>query len=325
MALNTVGDYTLVNKLIPGYAAPALTKNLSLLNAGVLQSATIGGLGEGGNLWQVRGYKEYTTHWTRAVAATDRTIKTIGTYTDKGAILRAGDSFGVEDVSRFAGGDGENAYAQFIGGQIGQSAGLGTEVSIFTYELPGLFLASGILRSSHLIESDGTLSPTDVIDAKAVPGEQGGRFTKMFMHSDVHAEYEKNELISYSDVARREYMEKGLTYGGRIGGLDVIINDRCYNSGSTYHTYLMAPGSIFLGVQRGLLVEYERLPRMAGGSDVWTYSLYISPHVLGTSYTGTATGLAGVTDAELATVGNWTKRSGITDGEIGIVAIESTV
>ena len=202
MAANTVGDYTLISHLIEGYAAPALTKNLSLLNAGILQTNTIPGLGQGGNTWSVRGYSEYTTHWTRATAATDRTIKTIGTYNDIGVVLRAGDSFGVEDVSRFAGGDGENAYAQYIGGQIGQSAGLGTETSIFTYMLPGLFKADGALRANHLITSDGTLTASDVVDAKAIPGEQAGRFTKMFMHSTVHAEYEKNELISYSDIAR---------------------------------------------------------------------------------------------------------------------------
>lgn len=326
MAATTITDYNLVTELIDGYAPSVLTANLSLMKSGVLSSAHDGVnlMPSQGNTWTVRGYQQYTTAWATPVAATDMTVNALGTYQDIGVILRRGTAFGVEDVSRYAGGDPENAIAEDIAKQIGHHAALQIETTIFTYLLPGIFLTSGTLRSSHTIVSNGALGVGDIEDGLAVPGENRNGFTKLFMHSTVYSRFVKNELVNYSDVARREYMEQGLVYGGSIAGVDIILNDRCYKSGNTYHSYLMRAGGLFLGYQKDLNVEYDRQVLKAGGTDVWKYLVYFSPHLPGVSFTGTApTGVGGATDANLSTVGNWTKRTGIDNSQIGVVAIET--
>jgi hypothetical protein len=327
VAAGTITDYNLVTELVDGYVGPVLTANLSLMRSGVI-TGTHDGISfpiSQGNTWTVRGYQQETSDWDTPVAATDMDVNFSGTYQDVGCILRRGYALGVEDVSRFAGGDPENAYASYLANQIGHHAGRNIERTFFEGVLLGLFNTSGTLRSSHVKVAASGLTVSDVEDGRWLVGENGGSYDFIMMHSTVYKNYSKNELVNYSDTARAMYQEMGLQYGGRIGGQDILLNDRVYSSGNTYHTYLMKRGALFLGFQRDLNIEYDRQILKAGGTDVWKYTAYFSPHVPGTSFTGTApTGVGGATDANLYTVGNWTKRTGIDNSQIGIVAIEST-
>ena len=327
MAAGTITDYNLVTELIDGMAPVVLTANLSLVRSGVM-STTFDGITfpiSQGNTWSVRGYTQRTDDWSTPVAATDMTVNNIDSYKDVGVILRRGDALGVEDVSRYAGGDPENALATDMARIIGHQAAINFERTFFEGVLLGLFNTSGCLRDSHVVVAQSALTAGDFTDALWAVGENGGQYSLAMMHSKVFKNYQKNELVNYSDVARMTFMQMGMSYGGTIGGVPVVLNDRVYNSSNTYHTYLFKPNSLFLAFQRDMNIEYDRQVLKAGGTDVWKYLPYFSPHVPGTTFSGTApTGVGGATDANLYTVGNWSKRTGVDNSQIGVVCIEST-
>jgi len=156
VAAGTIGDYNLVTELLDGYVGPVLTANLSLMKSGVVSAAHEGitfPINQG-NTWTVRGYQQETSDWDTPVAATDMTVNFSGTYKDIGCVLRRGYAFGVEDVSRFAGGDPENAYATYLANQMGHHAARNIERTYFEGVLLGLFNSSGALRDSHVKVAD---------------------------------------------------------------------------------------------------------------------------------------------------------------------------
>jgi hypothetical protein len=327
MAATTITDYTIVAKLVEGYVRANFTHKSSLIQSGIIGTIPDANLNYG-NTWQVRGDIQYHTRWQTPTAATDLTTRAISHFTEIGVIQRAADLFGFEDAARIAAGD-QNALAR-LGDIIIDAVQYNTEVSFLTYLVPGLFTDSGPLDSDTYMVTTGTPFDTggaDVARARKLHGANGSELSMLLMHPDVYYNAEINRVVTNLDYAAiQAFNERGIMYGGMFNGAMVILNDLVYNNSGTYHSYLCKPGALALGYQKSFGVEADRDIAAAAGTDLVKYDVYYSPHVIGTSFTGTTpTVIGGITDANLhdgAT--NFSLRSGIAASEIGIVAIETT-
>jgi len=107
------------------------------------------------------------------------------------------------------------------------------------------------------------------------------------------------------------------------------VDDLCTasvsNGAGTYESYLFKPGAMQLGYDGQLITtEIGRDFLSGGGANMIKGMIAFGPHVMGTTTTLSPTVEAGATDAEIALVTNWAKRSGVVAAEIGIVNIHST-
>lgn len=144
------------------------------------------------------------------------------------------------------------------------------------------------------------------IDAKHLLGDRSQKLAAIAMHSRSLAVLEKANLITYempSEALVNNTLAKKQPY---YGDLRVIVDDTMTNSGGIYKTYLFAEGSILFG-EGGVKTpeEIDRDSLTAGGQE-WLVSrkrFMFTP--TGVSWTGTPAALT-PTNAELATVGNWT-------------------
>lgn len=327
MASTTITDYSVLSALTQEYVAPVFYKKLSLLNTGVAVTAEDLDFNlNQGNAWNVRGYKAVYSEWATLTAATDMTLNSLSTRLQTGVIARRGDAFGVETAARIAGGDITDAAAQNMAEIIGNHAGYNVERMFFSKLIPALFdETDGCLKDSNLVIADAALTMADIEDGLAKAGENMGMYEYIYMHPAVYSEFRKTVLISEDYLTRKEFNELGVMWAGRIGGLNIILNNRLNKVGDVYDTLLFRPGAVMIGYQKDMNIESYREPRLAGGTDVSQYTLYFSPHVLNTSFTGTVpTALTGASDANLALATNWSSVAA-DPSEIGVVAIHSTV
>ena len=330
MAATAAGDYTLQQNNISGFAQAFIYEQLGLANCGLMQIVTDPRYATG-NTWQVRGRIYDKTALQTPTADTDLTVNDITTYAETGVVLRRGQAYGIEDIAALAANDPNaiNDYARLIDFNVRY----GINYVVHNSLLPAMFntTTTSILNGTHFIDTDGAVLESGRIqEGLRVWGEYGTTADGILMHSYVRsALYETGLISDGAPDLIRELETTGVRYGGKMSGIDIYVDDMCYaaSSGSAgvYNTYLFKNGAMVLGSGPQLINStVYRDEAKAFGTDVIKAVASFSPHVRGTTSGLTPTVGGGATDAEIATVTNWTKRTGVTNAEIGIVCIQST-
>jgi hypothetical protein len=281
-------------------------------------------------VWQVRGRVRDLTALQTPTAATNLDVNDITQYAENGVIARRAQVYGIEDIAKLAANDPDalTDYARLLEHNIRY----GVHTLIHSSLFPALFDSSnGCLYSTHFVNTQGAaFEAIRVMEALAKWGEHGTGADGILMHSYVRNKLYQAGLVTLDtpDLVR-ELETTGVRYGGRISGVPIFMDDMCYSSNSggagTYNSYVFKNGAMVLGYGGQLLnVTIWRDELLAGGTDLIKGLVSYSPHVNGTTTSLSPTVGGGATDAEIALATNWTKRTGATAPEIGIVCIQST-
>jgi hypothetical protein len=328
MSATTSTDYTLVSSVIDGYGNAYFPEKLGFVKAGlVLEDKNPKFARDGGNTHTLRKRVYTNQTWRAPSSDTDTTIDSITSSNEIGVIIRRYVDLGIEDFAIMAAGDYD--AMEDYGRILAHNAALNMEKSYATNILPALFNpTNGALYSSHCHDISGaTIKNEDIVTCEGKLGENQMMITDIMMHSTV---FNNTEIRTLTDPAVDQYaietfQSMGLVYAGNLAGKRIILNDRCISeTASIYNTYLFKKQALYLGFQKPLTIEVFEDKRLAAGTNVCRYTVACSPHVFGVSFSGTApTAICGATDAALLTATNWTKRTGVTDSEIGVLCIRS--
>jgi hypothetical protein len=165
------------------------------------------------------------------------------------------------------------------------------------------------------------LGPRQVAKARALLGDQGDKLTAVAFHSAVYYDLVERKAIDY--VTNTEARGGGTVattgiapvfagsiagaYGGDNAvptymGLRVIVSDDLAPTSTNYPVYFFTQGAIASGEQMGMQTEVDR--DILAKSDAMSIDLHYCFHPVGAKWT---VGTTNPTQAQLATIGNWTK------------------
>jgi hypothetical protein len=160
---------------------------------------------------------------------------------------------------------------------------------------PNVFDISGLTGGAEFFDGDS------FIDATHRLGDENSALTAIAAHSDTVKAMKKADLIDFV---------KPSTGGKEVPvymGKAVIEDDSMPVSTGVYTTYIFGAGAIGYGEKAPKNpVEVGRDPLKGGGQDYIVQRRQFVMHPLGVKWVGTPAGPT-PTNAELATVGNWTR------------------
>ena len=164
------------------------------------------------------------------------------------------------------------------------------------------------------------LSPRQVAQARALLGDQGDKLTAVAMHSAVYYDLVERKNIDYitNTEARLSTAATGASTINAIAGsvasayagdnavptymgLRVIVSDDLAPTSTNYPVYFFTAGAIASGEQMALRTETDR--DILAKSDAMAIDLHYCYHPIGAKW-GTP---VNPTQAQLATISNWTK------------------
>ena len=164
------------------------------------------------------------------------------------------------------------------------------------------------------------LGPRQVAKARALLGDQGDKLTAVALHSAVYYDLVERKAIDYvtNTEARLSTAATGAStinavggsiaaaYGGDNAvpfymGLRVIVSDDLAPTSTNYPVYFFTQGAIASGEQMNMQTETDR--DILAKSDAMSIDLHYCYHPVGAAFVGTTN----PTQAQLATIGNWTK------------------
>ena len=164
------------------------------------------------------------------------------------------------------------------------------------------------------------LGPRQVAKARALLGDQGDKLQAIALHSAVYYDLVERKAIDY--VLASETRGGGTVattgiapaFGGSVAGaygtnyqvpfylgMRVIVSDDLAPTSTNYPVYFFTAGAIASGEQLSMQTETDR--DILAKSDAMSIDLHYCYHPIGAKWGGSAN----PTQAQLATVGNWTK------------------
>ncbi len=159
----------------------------------------------------------------------------------------------------------------------------------------------------------GTLSPRTVAKVRAKLGDQGDKLTAVAMHSAIYYDLVERKAIDYvstNDARGTTTTQSGGSIAAAFGevsvptymGLRVIVSDDLAPTSTNYPVYFFTAGAIASGEQMAMQTETDR--DILAKSDAMSIDLHYCYHPVGAKWT---VGTVNPTQAQLATIGNWTK------------------
>jgi hypothetical protein len=311
--------------IIPEIFTPYLIEQTTLRDAflasGVVQPMAELNASEGGDYINVPFFKANLTGDFEVLS--DSTSLTPGKITaDKqvGVILHRGRAFESRDLAALAAGADPMAA---IGAKVADYVAHQRQKDLIKC-LEGVFggLTSNTGAAFIDVSFDKTgqtaLGPRQVAKARALLGDQGDKLTAVGMHSAVYYDLVERKAIDYvsaADVRATPDSAMPDAFGGSIAaayggdnavplymGLRVIVSDDLAPTTTNYPVYFFTQGAIASGEQMGMQTETDR--DILAKSDAMSIDLHYVYHPVGAKW---GVGTTNPTQAQLATIGNWTK------------------
>ena len=321
----TLRSDIIIPEVFTPYVIEQTTQRDAFLASGVVQPMTELNATEGGDFINVPFWKANLSGDFEVLS--DSSSLTPGKITaDKqvAAILHRGRAFEARDLAALAAGSDPMAA---IGAKVADYVANQRQKDLLSC-LQGVFGSLNANTSSSAFfdlcidsESGDTptaLSPRHVAEARAILGDQGDKLTAVAMHSKVYYDLVERRAIDYvstADARGTSTTQSGgsmaAAYGGEVSvptymGLRVIVSDDVNTAGSggstEYATYFFTQGAVASGEQMAMQTETDR--DILAKSDAMSIDLHYVYHPIGAKWT---VGTTNPTQAQLATVGNWSK------------------
>jgi hypothetical protein len=320
----TLRSDVIIPEIFTPYVIEQTTLRDAFLASGVVQPMAELNSSEGGDYVNIPFWKANLTGDFEVLS--DSTSLTPGKITaDKqvGVILHRGRAFESRDLAALAAGADPMAA---IGAKVADYVANQRQKDLIKC-LEGVF---GSLTGSDSpafsalrFDTSGmtALGPRQVAKARALLGDQGDKLTAVALHSAVYYDLVERKAIDYvtNTEARLSTPATGAStinavggsiaaaYGGDNAvplymGLRVIVSDDLAPTSTDYPVYFFTQGAIASGEQMGMQTETDR--DILAKSDAMSIDLHYCYHPVGAKW---GVGTTNPTQAQLATIGNWTK------------------
>ena len=318
----TLRSDLIIPEIFTPYVIEQTTQRDAFLSSGVVQPMAELNATEGGDYINVPFFKANLSGDFEVL--TDSSSLTPGKITaDKqvGVVLHRGRAFESRDLAALAAGADPMAA---IGAKVAEYIANQRQKDLIKC-LEGVFggLTSNTGAAFIDLSFDKTgmtaLGPRQCAKARALLGDQGDKLTAVAMHSAIYYDLVERKAIDY--VTNAEARGGGTVtatpdpvFAGSIGGayenptvptymgLRVIVSDDLAPTSTNYPVYFFTQGAIGSGEQMGLRTEVDR--DILAKSDAMSIDLHYCFHPIGAKYT---TGTVNPTQAQLATITNWSK------------------
>lgn len=316
----TLRSDLIIPEIFTPYVIEQTTLRDAFLASGVVQPMAELNATEGGDFINVPFFKANLTGDFEVL--TDSTSLTPGKITaDKqvGVILHRGRAFESRDLAALAAGADPMAA---IGAKIADYIANQRQKDLLKC-LEGVFggLTSNTGAAFIDVSFDKTgqtaLGPRQVAKARALLGDQGDKLTAVALHSAVYYDLVERKAIDYVTATQARVTPDTAmpdAFGGSIAsayggdnavptymGLRVIVSDDLAPVSTDYPVYFFTQGAIASGEQMAMQTETDR--DILAKSDAMSIDLHYCYHPVGSKFVGTPN----PTQAQLATIGNWSK------------------
>ena len=318
----TLRSDLIIPEIFTPYVIEQTTQRDAFLASGVVQPMAELDAQEGGDYINIPFFKANLTGDFEVL--TDSSSLTPGKITaDKqvGVVLHRGRAFESRDLAALAAGaDPMAAIAEKVAAYIANQRQKDL-IKCLEGVFGGLTSNTGAAFIDLSFDKTGmtALGPRQCAKARALLGDQGDKLTAVAMHSAIYYDLVERKAIDY--VTNAEARGGGTVtatpdpvFAGSIGGayenptvptymgLRVIVSDDLAPTSTNYPVYFFTQGSIGSGEQMGLRTEVDR--DILAKSDAMAIDLHYCFHPIGAKYT---TGTVNPTQAQLATITNWSK------------------
>jgi hypothetical protein len=318
----TLRSDLIIPEIFTPYVIEQTTLRDAFLSSGVVQPMAELNVGEGGDYINVPFFKANLTGDFEVL--TDSSSLTPGKITaDKqvGVVLHRGRAFESRDLAALAAGADPIAaigakVSEYIANQRQKDL-----IKCLEGVFGGLTSNTGAAFAGLSLDLSGmtALGPRQCAKARALLGDQGDKLTAVAMHSAVYYDLVERKAIDYitNTEARLSTAATGASsinaIAGSISGayenptvptymgLRVIVSDDLAPTSTNYPVYFFTAGAIGSG-DMGLNTETDR--DILAKSDAMSIDLHYVYHPIGAKWT---TGTVNPTQAQLATIGNWSK------------------
>lgn len=319
----TLRSDIIVPEIFTPYLIEATTQRDAFLSSGVVQPMAELDASEGGDFINVPFFSANLSGDFEVL--TDSSSLTPGKITANkqvGVVLHRGRAFESRDLAALAAG-------------ADPMAAIATKVAAYVANqrqkdlikcLEGVFggltnnTGAAFIDLSFDKTNQTALGPRQVAKARALLGDQGDKLTAVAMHSAVYYSLVERKAIDYitNTEARLSTAATGAStinaiagsiasaYAGdnsvpTFMGLRVIVSDDLAPTSTNYPVYFFTAGAIASGEQMALRTETDR--DILAKSDAMAIDLHYCYHPIGAKWGTTVN----PTQAQLATIGNWTK------------------
>ena len=319
----TLRSDVIIPEVFTPYVIEQTTLRDAFLASGVVQPMAELNATEGGDYVNIPFWKANLTGDFEVLS--DSTSLTPGKITaDKqvGVILHRGRAFESRDLAALAAGADPMAA---IGAKVADYVANQRQKDLIKC-LEGVF--GGLTSNSGAafapvsfdMASATALGPRQVAKARSILGDQGDKLAAVAMHSAVYYDLVERKAIDYvTNVEARGGGTVATTNiapviaGSVMGaygevnvptymGLRVIVSDDLAPTSTNYPVYFFTQGAIASGEQMGMQTETDR--DILAKSDAMSIDLHYVYHPVGAKW---GVGTTNPTQAQLATIGNWTK------------------
>ena len=319
----TLRSDIIVPEIFTPYLIEATTQRDAFLSSGVVQPMAELDASEGGDFINVPFFSANLSGDFEVL--TDSSSLTPGKITANkqvGVILHRGRAFESRDLAALAAGaDPMAAIATKVAAYVAnqrQKDLLKCLEGVFG----GLTSNTGAAFIDLSFDKTGqtALGPRQVAKARALLGDQGDKLTAVAMHSAVYYDLVERKAIDYitNTEARLSTAATGASTINAIAGsitsayagdnsvpvymgMRVIVSDDLAPTSTNYPVYFFTAGAIASGEQMALRTETDR--DILAKSDAMAIDLHYCYHPIGAKWGTTVN----PTQAQLATIGNWTK------------------
>jgi len=323
----TLRSDVIIPEIFTPYVIEQTTQRDAFLASGVVQPMAELNATEGGDYINIPFWKANLTGDFEVL--TDSTSLTPGKITtDKqvGVIVHRGRAFESRDLAALAAGADPMAaigakVADYVANQRQKDL-----IKCIEGVFGGLTSNTGAAFASLTLDLSGmtALGPRQVAKARALLGDQGDKLTAVAMHSAVYYDLVERKAIDYvTNAEARQTVSTVVAasldipnaFGGSIQnayagnnsvptymGLRVIVSDDLTPTSTNYPVYFFTQGAIASGEQMAMQTETDR--DILAKSDAMSIDLHYCYHPVGAKWT---VGTTNPTQAQLATIGNWTR------------------
>jgi len=320
----TLRSDIIIPEVFTPYVIEATTQRDAFLASGVVQPMAELNASEGGDFINVPFFKaNLSGDFEVLTDSTSLTPGKIEAAKQTGVILHRGRAFEVRDLAAMASGaDPMAAIASKVADYVANQRQKdllkcleGVFGSLTANDSNSAFFPLAV--DSEAGDTRAILSPRTVSKARAKLGDQGDKLTAVAMHSDVYFDLVERKAIDYVTAAEANTTTDNQTpdvFAGSIAaaygnvtvptymGLRVIVSDDVAPTSTDYPIYFFTQGAIASGEQMAMRTETDR--DILAKSDAMSIDLHYTYHPVGARWAVTTTN---PTQAQLATVGNWTK------------------
>lgn len=319
----TLRSDIIVPEIFTPYLIEATTQRDAFLSSGVVQPMAELDASEGGDFINVPFFSANLSGDFEVL--TDSSSLTPGKITANkqvGVVLHRGRAFESRDLAALAAGaDPMAAIATKVASYVANQRQKDL-IKCLEGVFGGLTSNTGAAFIDLSFDKTGqtALGPRQVAKARALLGDQGDKLTAVAMHSAVYYDLVERKAIDYitNTEARLSTAATGAStinaiagsiasaYAGdnsvpTFMGLRVIVSDDLAPTSTNYPVYFFTAGAIASGEQMALRTETDR--DILAKSDAMAIDLHYCYHPIGAKW-GT---VVNPTQAQLATIGNWTK------------------